>query len=462
MLSQQSNILVHFIGIGGIGMSGIAEILLALGYKVSGSDVAESANVEKLRRMGAVVHIGHIADNINDQITVVVYSSAVKEDNPEMVAARLKQIPIMRRAEMLAELMRLKRGIAVAGTHGKTTTTSMLATILSECGVDPTYIIGGIVSNLSGHAKVGEGQYLVAEADESDGTFLLLNPIMSVITNIDTDHMDHYGTTDKLFEAFEQFANRIPFYGKCALNAHDHVLMQMAKRMKKPWVTFGIADEGVSADFQAYNLRHQQSGTRYHLRVMGVECGEVFIALPGRHNVLNSLGALALAQQMGLKLESIIEGLAKFEGVGRRLQSIFRSESLEVIDDYGHHPTEIATTLQAVRETRSQSQVIVVFEPHRFTRTRDCWKDFLHCFNSAHQLYLCPIYPASEMPIAGISSEKLVEDINQLHPQFASLLPDFSQLEAILKAPSTLPKTVVCLGAGAISKKVREIVGRLS
>ncbi len=462
MLSQQSKILVHFIGIGGIGMSGIAEILISLGYNVSGSDAADSANVEKLRSMGATIHIGHAKENLSEQVTVVVYSSAVKDSNPEIIEAKSKQIPIMRRAEMLAELMRLKRGIAVAGTHGKTTTTSMLATILQECGVDPTYIIGGIVNNLSGHAKVGEGQYLVAEADESDGTFLLLNPIMSVITNVDNDHLDHYGSSEKLVEAFEQFANRIPFYGKCVLNAHDATLMTIAKNMKKPWSTFSISDEGVSADFEAHHLVHQVSGCHYQLRVNGIDCGTVHIALPGRHNVLNSLGAIALAHQMGLQLEQIIAGIAKFEGVGRRMQKILQTPGLEVIDDYAHHPTEIATTLQAIRQTRGDRQIIVIFEPHRFSRTRDCWKDFLHCFNQAHQLLLCPIYPASELPIPGITAEKLVEDINQLHPQFAQMLGGLDQIESILRQTSSSPRTVVCLGAGAISRRAREAVARLS
>lgn len=456
MLSQQSNILVHFIGIGGIGMSGIAEILISLGYKVSGSDVSESPNVEKLQSMGATIHIGHRKENISQQATVVVYSSAVTETNPEMIEAKNLQIPIMRRAEMLAELMRLKRGIAVAGTHGKTTTTSMLATILQECAIDPTYIIGGIVSNLSGHAKMGEGQYLVAEADESDGTFLLLSPIMSVITNIDFDHMDHYGEPDKLISAFEQFANKIPFYGKCALNAHDPILMQIASRMKKPWTTFAIADEGVCGDFEAHQLKNSMMGASYQLHIQGVHCGEVKIVLPGRHNVLNSLGAIALAHQMGLQIENIIDGLAKFKGVGRRLQSLYQSPQLEVIDDYAHHPTEIASTLKAVRETRTDREIVVVFEPHRYTRTRDCWKDFLHCFNEAHQLVLCPIYPASELPILGISTEKLADDINHLHPGFARTLNGLDQLTNILDESSEKPRTVICLGAGAISRKIRE------
>lgn len=280
------DISVHFIGIGGIGMSGIAEILLSLGYKVTGSDISESANVVRLRELGAKVFIGHKRENITDETTVVVYSSAVNDSNPEMQQARENQIPIMRRAEMLAELMRLKRGIAIGGTHGKTTTTSFLATILQASNYEPTYIIGGIVSNLAGHAKVGSGEYLVAEADESDGSFLMLNPIMSVVTNIDLDHMDHYGSEDNLMASFEEFINKVPFYGLSSLNADDSRLMSLVPAIKKPVVTFGIKNK---ADYQATDIKMDGLSSEFDLIVGPENLGRIKINLPGKHNILNAL-----------------------------------------------------------------------------------------------------------------------------------------------------------------------------
>ncbi len=458
MFITQENITVHFVGIGGIGMSGIAEVLVSLGYHVTGSDISRSANVEKLESLGAKIYIGHHYENISDDVTVIVYSSAIDETNPEIRAARDKQIPLMRRAEMLAELMRLKHGIAVAGTHGKTTTTSLLATILSESGIDPTYIIGGIVSNLSGHAKVGQGKCLVAEADESDGSFLLLNPIMSVITNIDLDHMNYYGTEENLINSFKKFANKVPFYGKCALNAHDERLMQIKTEMKKPWLTFGIHDLGVEADYEARDVHQDSLGSSYQLYINGASVGEIKISIPGNHNILNSLGAISLAHQMGLDVETICHSISKFEGIGRRFQSLYKSDELEIIDDYAHHPTEILNTLKAAKETRSDRKVIVVFEPHRFTRTRDCWKDFFHCFNFADELYLCPIYPASETPIEGITSDRLANDINGFHPNQAHSLESFEEIEKIIDDHKNQKITLLTLGAGAIGRSVRQFV----
>ena len=452
MIPAFKKIKIHFVGIGGIGMSGIAEVLLSMGYKVSGSDVAESQNVSKLRKLGAEIYIGHKEENLNE-VGVIVYSSAVNDTNPEVARAKREEIPVIRRAEMLSELMRLKMGLAVAGTHGKTTTTSFLSTILEECKFDPTYLIGGIVKNLNGHAKVGKGDFLVAEADESDGSFLLLSPVMSVITNIDNDHMDHYGTEENLFKAFTEFANKIPFYGVVALNSHDEKLMQIKHQMKRPHVTFGIEN---GAEFEARNLSLTPFDSSFDLYYKGIMTERFTINLPGRHNILNALGATALAYHLGISFKDIKNAIVKFEGVGRRFQLLFKENNFEVVDDYGHHPTEIATTLKTVKETRPDYKKIVIFEPHRFTRTRDCWTQFLHCFNDADEVYLLPIYPASEQPIDGISTERLIEDINRLHPQFAKKVDSIGEVGNTIDRVKSNNTIVVTLGAGAISKAARK------
>jgi UDP-N-acetylmuramate--alanine ligase len=452
MIAAFKKIKIHFVGIGGIGMSGIAEVLLSMGYKVSGSDVAESQNVTKLRSLGAEIYIGHKAENLND-VGVIVYSSAVNDSNPEVARAKKEEIPVIRRAEMLAELMRLKMGLAVAGTHGKTTTTSFLSTILEECKFDPTYLIGGIVKNLNGHAKVGKGEFLVAEADESDGSFLLLSPVMSVITNIDNDHLDHYGTEENLFKAFTEFANKIPFYGIVALNSHDEKLMQIKHQMKRPSVTFGIEN---GADFEARNLVLSPFSSTFDVFYKGVKSETFTINLPGRHNILNSLGATALAHHLGISFSDIKKAIINFSGVGRRFQLLFKENNFEVVDDYGHHPTEIASTLKTVKETRPDFKKVVIFEPHRFTRTRDCWTQFLHCFNDADELYLLPIYPASEQPIDGITTERLIEDINKLHPQFSHKVESINDVGSVIDKVKNQNTIVVTLGAGAISKAARK------
>ncbi len=452
MIQAFKKIKIHFVGIGGIGMSGIAEVLLSLGYKVSGSDNVESQNVIKLKNLGAEIYIGHKEENLNG-VGVLVHTSAVNESNPEIVRARREGLPIIRRAEMLAELMRLKMGLAVAGTHGKTTTTSFLSTILEECKFDPTYLIGGIVKNLNGHAKVGKGEFLVAEADESDGTFLLLSPVMSVITNIDNDHLDHYHTEENIFKAFVEFANKIPFYGVVALNSHDEKLMLIKQQMKRPSVTYGIEND---ADFAAKNLDLSPFNSSFDVHYKGEFKERFTINLPGRHNILNALGATALAHHLGINFKDIKDSILKFEGVGRRFQLLYSSGTFEVVDDYGHHPTEISTTLKTVRETRSNSKKIVIFEPHRFSRTRDCWTQFLHCFNDADELYLLPVYAASEAPIDGISTDRLIEDINRLHPGFAKKLNSIDDVPKTIDALKAENTIIVTLGAGAISKAARK------
>ena len=459
MIKYTDQVHVHFIGIGGIGMSGIAEVLLSMGYRVSGSDMNQSATTDKLTSLGATVYKGHQRENLKDA-TVLVYSSAIDPENPEMMEAKERNIPIMRRAEMLAELMRLKKGIAVAGTHGKTTTTSILATILKESAYDPTYIIGGIVANLDGHARVGTGEYLVAEADESDGSFLLLNPVLSVITNIDNDHLDHYKTEQNLFNAFVDFANKVPFYGLCAMNAHDERVKELISSMKKPYQTFGIRDldTKVAADYIASNLRSSEEGTYFNLEFKGGDIGEYLIKTPGIHNVLNALGAISIAHFLGVDFEAIRKGIKEFDGVGRRFQTLHKKDKFEVIDDYGHHPTEVATTIKTLRDARKGKEVVVIFEPHRFSRTRDCWDQFLHSFNDADQVFMAPIYPASEKPIPGISSLNLANDINKLHPDRVNVMETLDELDKVMEQYKNANSVVLTLGAGTIGRKVREWV----
>ena len=447
---------IHLVGIGGIGMSGIAEVLISMGFKVTGSDLSRSQNTQKLEKLGAKIFIGHQAENINEANLIVV-SSAINQQNPEILKAKDQRIPIMRRAEMLAELMRLKQGIAVGGTHGKTTTTSLLATILKEADFDPTYIIGGVVNNLNGHARVGTGEFLIAEADESDGTFLFLNPVYSIITNIDNDHVDHYGSEEKLIEAFENFANQVPFYGVCALNAHDPKLAEIHKKMKKPSITFGI--EGTKSymdiDIEAKNIIYALDKTTFDLYIAQKLVTKIEVSIPGAHNVLNSLGAIAIAHHLGLSAEKLAKGVSCFKGVGRRFQTLYDKNDLLVIDDYGHHPTEIQATLETALNIAGNRKIIVIFEPHRFSRTRDCWDGFLHCFNCANKVYLGPIYGASESPIVGIDSHRMGEDINQLHPNLVENIESMEKIDEIIESYKNEHAMILTLGAGSIGREVR-------
>ncbi|OFZ21774.1 MAG: UDP-N-acetylmuramate--L-alanine ligase [Bdellovibrionales bacterium RIFOXYA1_FULL_36_14] len=452
---------IHFIGIGGIGMSAIAEILLSLGFKVSGSDVQESNNTKKLESMGAVIKYEHASQNIKNQ-NVVVYSSAITPDNLEYQAAIIKKIPIMQRAEMVAELMRLKCGLAVAGTHGKTTTSGMLATILSESGVDPSYLIGGIVQNLKGHAKVGNGDYIVVEADESDGSFLLYNPVMSIINNVDLDHMDYYKTEENLCNAFKKFADRIPFFGLCALNAHDGHLQEIKKQMKKPSVTFGIYEElGFMCDFEARNVQMDVTGIKYDLCHNGEYVGKISLKVHGRHNLINSLGAIAISTHLKIPFEKISSSLEKFTGIGRRFNYLVNSPKLKIIDDYAHHPTAVRSVLETVKTIYPKAKIITLFEPHRYTRTRDSWDQFLHCFKDTDQLFLGPIYSASEKPIEGINSELLNQSINRLYPGLSVYIEDMLELPRYLKLRENEEVVLLALGAGSVSKVIYKIVEKL-
>lgn len=457
MIIKSTGTHIHFIGIGGIGMSALAEVSLQLGCKVSGSDAKKSSNIDKLVSLGANVSIGHASENVKGA-TVVVYSSAISKDNPEYKNADDLNIPIMKRAELLADLMRLRQGIAIAGTHGKTTSTSIVATLLKESNKDPTYIIGGIVKNLGGHAYVGKGDFLVAEADESDGSFLLLNPVHSIITNIDDDHLDFYGSRENLFNAFEKFANKIPFYGVCALNADDEKLRKISERMHKPFVTFGLNNSGEDINYYASNIKYNLDGVVFTLIYNGKDVGDFKLALPGDHNILNALGAIAVCHESGLSFTDLRTALLKFSGVGRRFQKIYKNDNFTIIDDYGHHPTEISETIKTAKKSMPDSELVVLFEPHRFTRTKSCWGDFLHCFNGADRVLLAPIYPANEEPIIGINSENLVNDINKLHPSLSESFTDWNNIKELIDSLSSKNATLLVLGAGAVGAKVKDLV----
>jgi UDP-N-acetylmuramate--alanine ligase len=456
MLGWLKKTRLHFIGIGGIGMSGIAEVLLDLGYEISGSDLSSSPVTEHLKEKGALIFKGHQADQV-DGSTLVIYSSAIDPKNPEFARAAELSIPMIRRAEMLAELMRLKFGIAIAGSHGKTTTTSLIATIFQEAKLDATHIIGGIVRNLGGNARKGDGEYLIAEADESDGSFLHLNPIMAVVTNIDNDHLDHYGSQEKIVEAFKEFVNKIPFYGRIALNINDARSVQCKKDIKRPMVWFGI--EAAAADYNATNVKASAEGTSFDLSYKGEFTKRFSINQIGQHNVSNTLGAIALSHEAGIDWDVIQSGLLKFQGVGRRLETVYKRESFIVVDDYGHHPTEVLATISALKNVDSRP-LCVVFEPHRFTRTQNFWTEFQDCFEGVEEIFISPIYAASEKPIDGITSENLVQEMKKkgMKVQF---LPSLQGMEALIRERQTKSGIFLTLGAGAISKKVREIVNSL-
>ena len=436
-------------------MSGIAEVLLKLGYGVSGSDITLTDITRRIERFGARIFQGHRAANI-EEATSVVFSSAVSPRNPELLAAKSKGLPILKRAEMLAKLMSLKKGVAIAGTHGKTTTTALLATILKENNLDPSYIIGGIVHNLDGHAKVGTGDYLIAEADESDGSFLLLGPAMAIITNIDADHMEYYGSHDALESAFLNFAKNIPADGLCSYNVHDQKLGEIVKNLSCRCVNFGIKSESTEKiDYSAGEIRHGDFGLSFNFYYKGEKVIPMNLAMPGQHNVLNALGAISMAHQMGVEFGRISGAIEMFSGVQRRVQVLYQSEGLEIVDDYAHHPVEIGATLRSLKRVRGDRKLVVVFEPHRYTRTQYCWESFFDCFDGAEKVFLCPIYPASEEPIAGVSSEKLALDISRAHAGLAEYIEYGTPFAGLINSCKGERVTVVTLGAGKIGTEVR-------
>ena len=447
---------IHFVGIGGIGMSGIAEVMNNLGYSVQGSDLNESATVERLREQGISVSIGHEKENV-EGAAVVVTSTAVKRTNPEVAHALENRIPVVRRAEMLAELMRLKRTIAVAGTHGKTTTTSMVAALLDAGDVDPTVINGGIIEQYGSNARLGDSDWMVVEADESDGSFLRLDGTIAVVTNIDPEHLDHYGDFEGVKSAFVEFIHNVPFYG-AAILCIDHAEVQavIGKVRDRRVITYGFS---LQADICGVNIRPDAAGNAFDVivRQRGEEdrrIENVRLPMPGRHNVQNALAAIAVAIEMGCSDEVICNGFDEFSGVRRRFTKTGTANGATVIDDYAHHPVEITAVLDAARESAEAGggKVIAVMQPHRFTRLRDLMDDFQSCFNEADQVYVAPVYPAGEDPIEGIDAAALVAGLKSRGHRSASEVSDEEELAELLAAEVGEGDVVVCLGAGDITK----------
>ena len=448
---------IHFVGIGGIGMSGIAEVLLNLGYKVSGSDIQESEITGRLSRLGCIVNYGHSKDRLRD-VDVVVTSSAISPENPEVIEANEHLIPVIPRAEMLAELMRMKYGIAVSGTHGKTTTTSMMATVLAHGGIDPTVIIGGRLNSIDTNAKLGQGEYLIAEADESDGSFLKLSPTIAVVTNIDREHMDYYRDMEEVKNAYLDFLNKIPFYGLAIICLDHKNIQSLIPKIKKRYVTYGLTSQ---ADIQAKDLAFIKGKTTFKVLHQGRILGKIDLQMPGIHNVYNSLAAIAAALELDLDFKHIQEGLDQFSGIQRRFQIKGECNNILIIDDYAHHPMEIKATLSAAKDGWGR-RVVAVFQPHRFTRTEDLYEEFLTAFYQADLLVITEIYPAGEDPIPGVNARTLFNGIKEHGHKNLLFIPDkeriASHLVEILKEGDML----ITLGAGDIYKTGDELIERLS
>jgi UDP-N-acetylmuramate--alanine ligase len=455
---------IHFVGIGGIGMSGIAEILHNLGYQVQGSDLADSYNVARLRKLGIEVAIGHRAENLG-QAQVIVVSSAVKKDNPEVAAARAKLLPVVRRAEMLGELMRLKWAIAVAGTHGKTTTTSMVGAILDAAQLDPTIINGGIINAYGTNARLGAGDWMVVEADESDGTFLKLPATIAIVTNIDPEHLDHYGSFEAVQQAFESFVGNIPFYGFAALCIDHPVVQSMIPRVSdRRIVTYGMSAQ---ADIRAVNVELGRTGARYDVvvteRVSRATKTIEGLTLPmhGQHNVQNSLAAIAVAEEMGLANDVIRQAFSGFKGVKRRFTKTGEWNGVTVIDDYGHHPVEIAAVLRAARSAAGEAKVIAVVQPHRYTRLHSLFDEFCTCFNDADAVIVADIYAAGEAPIEGVDRDALVTGLRTRGHRDARALPRPEDLARMVREIAKPGDFVVCLGAGSITSWAQALPAEL-
>jgi UDP-N-acetylmuramate--alanine ligase len=444
---------IHFVGIGGIGMSGIAEILNNLGYSVQGSDISDNANVQRLRALGIKVFVGHKAENVEDA-KVVVISTAVKPDNPEVTAARAAMIPVVRRAEMLAELMRLKAAIAIGGTHGKTTTTSLVATMLDAAGLDPTVINGGIINSYGTNARLGEGDWMVVEADESDGTFVKVPSTISVVTNIDPEHLDHWKDFDQLREAFKNFVQNIPFYGFAVLCIdHPEVQALIGRVTDRRIFTFGFSPQ---ADVRAVNVRTNIGDSVFDVvireRVDSEErvIKDVRLPMVGDHNVSNSLAAITVALELGIPDEKIVSAFDGFTGVKRRFTKTGEVDGVTIIDDYGHHPVEIKAVLKAARQA-TQNNVIAVVQPHRYSRLHDLFEDFCTCFNDADNVIVADVFEAGESPIEGASRDALVEGLRNRGHRHVSALEGPEKLAEVIKAEAKPGDLVVCLGAGSIS-----------
>ncbi len=448
----------HFIGIGGIGMSGIAQVLLTLGNKVSGSDIRPSETIKQLRLAGAEVHIGHAAENVSGA-DVVIISSAIKKDNPEIRAAEASSIPIIQRAEMLAELMRLKKfGIAVAGTHGKTSTTSMMASVLNAGRLDPTVIIGGKVNSLKTNAYWGDGDFLLAEADESDGSFLRLTPCVAVVTNIDLEHLDHYPDLESIKQAFRDFLDKIPFYGFSVLCGDDPHLSAMKGDLQKKCITYGTGPE---VDLRAADIRFDGLYTTYTAWRKDQPLGTIELHVPGMHHVQNSLAALATGLELGISFEDVAAGLRDYTGVGRRFDILGERNGILVVDDYAHHPTEIEATLKAARACWPERRLLVLFEPHRYTRTKALMDRFATAFDNADMLWITEIYPASEPPILGVTGKRLAKEVKSSWGGLVEFVKSVDLMpEAVLKTAQP-GDVIITLGAGSIGRTGHQIYALL-
>jgi UDP-N-acetylmuramate--alanine ligase len=444
---------VHFVGIGGIGMSGIAEVLLNLGYRVSGSDLKASDVTRRLESMGARVGLGHRAENLTEA-DVVVISSAVRKDNPEVVTARARKIPVIPRAEMLAELMRLKYAVAVAGSHGKTTTTSMVATVLAAAGLDPTAVVGGKVNVLDSNAKLGNSELMVVEADESDGSFLKLHPSIAVVTNIDPEHLDHYGSLEQLQQGFVDFCNRVPFYGLNVLCLDSPNVQALLPHLEKRFVTYGSAH---TADYRLEGVRLDGFHTRFRAFRREEDLGEFCVRMVGAHNALNALAVIAVSEEMEVPLDTVRSALAEFGGVQRRFTVKGEVGGVMVVDDYGHHPTEVMATLAGARRAFGR-RLVVAFQPHRYTRTRDLFRDFATAFNDADALYVTSIYAASEEPIEGVTGASLVEAVRAHGHRDVTFVEKRSELARTLAERVRQGDLVVTLGAGDITQTGPELL----
>jgi UDP-N-acetylmuramate--alanine ligase len=448
---------LHFAGIGGIGMSGIAEVLLNLGYTISGSDLRLSPTTERLAQLGATVYEGHDAKNVAGAKALVV-SSAVDENNPEVREARRLQIPVIPRGELLAELMRLKYGVAVAGSHGKTTTTSMIATILSHAGMDPTVVVGGKVSSMGGtNARVGKSDFLVVESDESDGSFLKLSPILAIVTNIDREHLDHYADIEAIRAAFSEFINKVPFYGAAILCLDSENVQSILPSVRRRTITYG---RSAQADYRPSDQHSGDFHTTFHLRSRAADLGEFRLNVPGDHNVLNATAAIAAAIELGVAPDVAREGLAKYTGVGRRFEVKGEVNGVTVVDDYGHHPTEIRATLAAARSV-CRKKIHVLFQPHRYTRTMHLMDDFARSFHAADQVVVLEIYAASEPPIEGVTGAALAERMAQFGHRGVSFAASNEEGVREVARGAAPGDMILTLGAGSVSQLADKILERL-
>lgn len=447
---------IHFVGIGGIGMSGIAELLLNQGYGVSGSDLRESDTTRRLRELGGEICIGHHGENITGA-DVVVTSTAVSDSNPEVVAAHRQHIAVIPRAEMLAELMRMKFGIAIAGTHGKTTTTSMMAMVLTHAGVDPTAVIGGKLDAFGSNAKLGRGKFLVAEADESDGSFMHLSPTIAVVTNIDADHLDFYSGLDEIKEIFVEFINKVPFYGRAILCLDDPQVQEIIPLVKKRFLTYGLS---IQADFHATEIIYREGQTSFLAHYQGEELGRISFRMPGLHNVLNALAVVAVAMELGVPFRTIVSGFREFGGLQRRFQVRDEIDGIMLVDDYGHHPAEVKATLAAAK-SGWKKRVVAVFQPHRYSRTKCLYDDFLTAFYQADLLVVTDVYAAGEEPIEGASADRLVEGIRDHGHREVVYRSSLDETTDYLAEVVETGDLVITLGAGNVNQVCGLLAARL-